>query len=142
LQEFNGKGKSTIFKQISVEFEGKDFTKENNANFNRMCINILCEMTLIFEELSKVNWQSKFKEEDQSMIQEIVELPKSQFNNSLNYALKLSSFLNKMMKDEQFKEIVDHHHFYNLSDCILHQFSNFESIVNKQGMLTKQDYLR
>jgi hypothetical protein len=96
----------------------------------------------IFKILKKSNWELNYDKEEQKFIDEIIEQaeygihPEQHIN-----ALKLSNFLAKLLKDDDFNHIVDNHHRYVLSDSIIYQFPNFQNFVNS-GHVTKQDYLQ
>jgi hypothetical protein len=94
----------------------------------------------IFRVLKKSKWELNFDKDEQSFIDKIIEQESTLHPEQHIEALKLSIFLKKLLKDEEFNQIVDNHHQYILSDSIIYQFPNFENFMN--GIVTKQDYLQ
>jgi hypothetical protein len=96
----------------------------------------------ILNILKKSDWHLNYDKEEQKFIDEIIEQANYGTNPELHIeSLKLSTFLKKLLTDDEFNQIVENHHRHVLSDCILYQFPNFENFVNL-GVVTKQDYLQ
>jgi hypothetical protein len=141
------KGKSSIFTQIQLEFEKVDHSnKYIEIIHSNIVQNVVISLKRIFQVLMINNdWIYKYDNVVQSQIELIFKLSKDPlhyYHPTGSEILDVLNLLKLMMKDDEFNLIVENHHMYGISDSILYQFPNFESIVNRQGKLTKGDTLQ
>jgi hypothetical protein len=131
-------GKSTIYKQISSQFN-KNHDNDYSRYFPITVSNVVWSLGKILIILKKSDWHLKYDKEEQKFIDEIIDRV-SRTDHELD-PLKISIFLKKLLKDDEFNHIIENHHQHFLNDCILHQLPNFENFLNL-GVVTKQDYLQ
>jgi hypothetical protein len=137
-------GKSTIFKQLS--FEKDEFKNYRGQDLATYYSNVVDSLDSIFRILmDSEDYLTKYNLIDRTEMQKLL-LVKEETSlfQPLNDTQRdfVSNILKKMMNDKDFNEIVENHHKYLLSDSILYQFPNFESLVNRQGVMTKKDFLQ
>jgi hypothetical protein len=123
--------------------EFKNYSSQDLATYYSNVVDGLDTIFRILMEsddyLTKYNLQDRTEMQKLLLVKEEANLFQPLNDTQRDFVLNI---LKKMMNDKDFNEIVENHHKYLLSDSILYQFPNFEFLVNRQGVLTKKDFLQ